>query len=446
MYGGINMTNLKPIPHGSDQRVTETLTLPVATSDRPRTVRLAYGRFYADSMTITGNGATLQRGTGYKLVYMDTTSVMKEGLEICLFIQILDAKLNTITVTYRPFGGNAVPNDGTLGDAIAAIDPTKLKTKWSDVRGKPTQFSPSAHEHQWYDLYQMDDFITGLKSIVSGIQGKRIPYYQEAIDRIKAKIDQRVEDIDAVRDRLDHHAGDTNNPHGVTATQLGYGNLPYLPPSVTSALSTDRDHLLQVHHAKDYIYTVKRSEVYDHINRKDNPHQVSADQADTLTTLQVKSLAGHYVDSGTTINNATTLNSKDRAKLRDEFTRQIPVETVSAGVFNPERVGQGGASDTKVLRGDGQYVELSAIFDQYTSKGNRWSVYRFPWNSDYALNDAFRIVTEAYTDRNEWPVGTVVFFSHAQRIWSDTQRMGKALRVIEQIRAAMLKSSGWELL
>lgn len=440
------MKTIAPIEHGSGTVLTQTLTLPVATSQRARTVRLAYGRFYSDGLMITAGAKTLVHGVDYKLVYMDTTAVMSEGKEICLFIQILDSTVNSITVTYRPFGGNAVPNDGTLGENVAEIDPSKLKIQWDKVNGKPTQYPPSSHSHQWYDIYQFDDFITGIKSIVHSINGKRIPYYQTSIDILKQKLSSRVENIEAIRDRLDNHADDTNNPHGVTATQLGYGNLPHLSPTTDDRLSIDRSHLLLVTHAKSYIYNVKRAEVYAHIAKKDNPHQVSANQVDTFTTTEVNETASHYVENGETVNNTASLNHKSLDVLHDEITRNIHVDTIADGVFDPARVGQGTPSDTKVLRGDGQYVELDALFDQYTTKGNRWSTYMFPWQSDYSISDSLSIVAEAYKDRSEWPVGTVVFFSNAVRIWSDTQRLGKALRIIDQVRVAVLKTNGWNLI
>lgn len=440
------MDTIAPIPHGSGKILTETITLPVATSQRPRVFRPAYGRFYADGLTLVADSKTLVRGTDYKLIYMDTTSVVAEGKEVCLFVQVLDATLTTVTLTYRPFGGNAVPNDGTLGDNVKAVDPANLKTNWSKINGKPTQYPPSQHTHQWYDLYQVDDFIKGMKSIVEGIKGKRIPYYQSSIDIMKQKLASRVQDIETVRNALDAHAANTNNPHGVTATQLGYGNLPHLPPTSTSTLSTDRQHLLLVRHAKSYIYDVKRADIFAHIARKDNPHQVSAGQVDTYTTTETNSIADRYVGNTETIDNASTLNWKSLDTLHDEITRAMRVDVITDGVFNPDLVGSGGASDTKVLRGDGQYVELNDIFDQYTTKGNRWSTYSFPWQSEYSLSDSLSIIAEAYKDRNEWPVGTVVFFSNAVRIWSDTQRLGKALRVIDQVRAAVLLSSGWTII
>lgn len=350
------MDSLKPIELDNDTRITETIALDPAVGNRSRLVKPAYGRFFTDTLVVIADNTRLQRGTDYKATYMDVTATETTGKEVCLFIRLLNTKVSEVTVAYHPYGGYAIPNDGTIGNNVAAVDYSKLKVQWSEVINRPKQYSVGSHSHQWYDLYAMNDFVDGLTEILKGIEGKRIPFYQNSIDALKQDITARVGDIESVRDELDAHQNDNNNPHRVTKAQLGYGLLPYLPPSNSNALSADRTHLLTVKDAKSHIYDLKRAEVFNHIVRYDNPHQVTADQTGTYTSDGAKYLASLYVMRGQTIDNANTLNNKTKETLHDELTRQIRVESVRDGTLSVDRLGSGGGAANQILRGDGQWV------------------------------------------------------------------------------------------
>ena len=440
------MDNLTPIDLNNNERITESITLTPAIGNRSRLIKPAYGRFYTDTLVVIANNVRLQRGVDYNATYMDVTATETTGKEVCLVIRLLNTKVNDVTVAYHPYGGKSIPNDGTLSTSLVAANRSKIKAQWADVINKPKQFAVGAHTHQWYDLYAMNDFVDGLTSILKGIQGKRVPFYQASIDGLKQDISTRVSNIEEVRDTLDKHQNDDNNPHHVTAAQLGYSLLPHLPPSNTNALSNDRTHLLTVRNAKSHIYDIKRVEVFNHITRYDNPHQVTAGQADTYTTTETNTLASGYVPRGKTIDNAATLNGKTKERLHDEITRQIRVESIQDGVFPADRLGDGGGAANQILRGDGQWVSLESVFDQYTTKGNRWDYYLFPWQSQLSVTDCLNTIAQTYSDRKEWPVGSAVLFANGTRMWSNTQKIGKALRIIDQVRVAVLTDNGWSVI
>jgi len=97
-------------------------------------------------------------------------------------------------------------------------------------------------------------------------------------------------DLDAVSDDLAAHKSNTNNPHSVTAAQLGASNILTEVKKVDGSNSGLDADLIDGQHGS---YFAKASDLSSHVNDTGNPHNVTAAQLGASNILtQIKSVDG----------------------------------------------------------------------------------------------------------------------------------------------------------
>lgn len=105
---------------------------------------------------------------------------------------------------------------------------SEVPTSWDDIDGKPSEFPPESHTHS----------ISDVKDLQGELDGKETP------SRAQSKVDE--------------HANKTDNPHEVTKSQVGLGNVD----NVKQASKTEYDDLAGefAEHQKDEIKHITSSE------------------------------------------------------------------------------------------------------------------------------------------------------------------------------------------
>lgn len=119
---------------------------------------------------------------------------------------------------------------------------------------------------------------------------------------------------------VDTHAARKDNPHEVTKSQVGLGSvqnfgiatLADFAAGVTTAYVTPKL-------VADYVASVNQS-VQDHIDARDNPHEVTAAQVGAYTTSQVDQLLNGKLDSGAQALDSQKLQGKTLLELKDELS------------------------------------------------------------------------------------------------------------------------------
>lgn len=120
-------------------------------------------------------------------------------------ISLLNTKLaGTITLAYQTLGGSWTLDLSELATILTDVIINPRALSWEQVIDKPVLFP--VIDHEW----NLDDLV-GAKEIVTEIRG--------VADAIAQASMQPVETIETT------HVLDHNNPHNVTKTQVGLGNV-----------------------------------------------------------------------------------------------------------------------------------------------------------------------------------------------------------------------------
>ena len=121
----------------------------------------------------------------------------------------------------------------------------------------------------------------------SGLNGDITNALNEAkayTDAAKTALEKLIQDSDKViKESLDAHIGNKSNPHNVTKAQVGLGNVQNLAPKDMPVSTAQAAAIADAKAAG----TKAQTDLNTHVNRKDNPHNVTRAQLGLATTDQV---------------------------------------------------------------------------------------------------------------------------------------------------------------
>lgn len=121
----------------------------------------------------------------------------------------------------------------------------------------------------------------------SGLNGDITNALNEAkayTDAAKTALEKLIQDSDKViKESLDAHIGNKSNPHNVTKTQVGLGNVQNLAPADMPVSTAQATAIADAKAAG----TKAQTDLSTHANRRDNPHNVTRAQLGLATTDQV---------------------------------------------------------------------------------------------------------------------------------------------------------------
>jgi hypothetical protein len=96
------------------------------------------------------------------------------------------------------------PNSPTVNDTFTAGNSTYKWTgaawisnnlgsiAWTDVTGKPTTFTPSAHTHATSDVTGLDTALAGKQAVVTGVSDTEIGYLDGVTSAIQTQINGKA--------------------------------------------------------------------------------------------------------------------------------------------------------------------------------------------------------------------------------------------------------------
>lgn len=121
----------------------------------------------------------------------------------------------------------------------------------------------------------------------SGLNGDITNALNEAkayTDAAKTALEKLIQDSDKViKESLDAHIGNKSNPHNVTKVQIGLGNVQNLAPADMPVSTAQAAAIADAKAAG----TKAQTDLNTHVNRRDNPHNVTRAQLGLATTDQV---------------------------------------------------------------------------------------------------------------------------------------------------------------
>ena len=254
-----------------------------------RTLVPLYGPFYAHTVNVYDRrtGTRLIHNVQYKTLYMDETLSLKTRHEVCGVIAVVDPTLPNsleVDVHYQVVGGEYTDYQQLILEMLKTQTIDERGVAWGDIKGKPSLFKPTPHDHDVGDLYGWEYVVNQLTKIREAILISDKAVHEEIIRVFDANATSLDEDIEQVKitilDRLSQHTARTDNPHGTTKAQAGLGQAPNYPPAsvaiTTQGLSEDT--LVVPRGARRAIEVLGAEPLQAHMDRTDNPHFTTKDQ------------------------------------------------------------------------------------------------------------------------------------------------------------------------
>jgi hypothetical protein len=290
----------------------------VSVGSQPAFV-LNYGPFYTTGLVLTrmDTGAVLRPSSigstngQYVATQLLVDMSLRTGLDICSVIVLTDTTLPPdlqVSVTYQVLGGPYSASVDAIQQLIDALDLGNQPVNWGDILGKPVLFPPAPHLHDLGDIYGFEYLVAALERIVQAI------YIGDdaQLTAIYAYIDNQIaglqSSIAANSAALTAHLANYSNPHRVTATQVGLGNVQNYPIASTADAEAGTSNVEYMTPALTAAaITSQIGNAFNaHIVNYNNPHQVTAAQVGLGNVSNYPMATDVQAEAGT--NNASLMS------------------------------------------------------------------------------------------------------------------------------------------
>ena len=214
--------------------------------------------YFAESMQIIHHpsGRTLVEGVDYSLTHRFHDASLAVAKPIYGSITFMDKTLQgVVELRYQTVGGAWTLDEATILNILSNAVLNPRRTTWEQIVDLPFQFP--VIDHQW-DLVDM----VGASAVVTAIYALR--------DAVRATGDAAVDD----------HIADVANPHQVTKTQVGLGNVEnfQIASLVEAQAGTATDRYMTPQRVAQAITALLGNAFDAHLDDFANPHLVTATQ------------------------------------------------------------------------------------------------------------------------------------------------------------------------
>lgn len=252
---------------------------------------LNYGPFFTDGLVVT-NLATGQplkaasigsTGGQYVATQLFVDATLRTGKDICAVIVITDLTLPAglqVSVTAQMLGGDYSASVDAIQQLINGLSLGSQPVAWAGILGKPVLFPPAPHLHDLGDVYGFEYMVAALERIVQAIYIGDTAQLNAIYQYIDHEVAGLQTNISTVAQNLTIHESNYSNPHQVTATQVGLGNVQNYPLATTAqaqAGAVTTAYMTPALTAAAIAAQVGNA-FQAHISNYSNPHQVTAAQ------------------------------------------------------------------------------------------------------------------------------------------------------------------------
>ena len=272
---------------------------------------LDHGGFYTQGLAVFDKDLNeLVPNHDYIATYAYADASKRVGMEILGAIVILNQTLTeSVYISAQMVGGDFAFSLTELEDTL-----TYLRTlgntppTWAGFVGVRPQWIDGALERKRWELPGYQPFNIELESIAKALMAGDQEAMMNYRNNAKELHDAFVGQFD---DRLAQHLADVDDPHDVTAIQVGLGAVIDLPlaDDAEVALGTSNGHYVTPAHTKAMIQTLALGPLNTHKDRRDNPHGLTPAQAGTYNYAQVDALAATKLPVNGTADNANGILS-----------------------------------------------------------------------------------------------------------------------------------------
>lgn len=278
----------------------------------------------------------------YVATQLMTDMTLRTGYEICSVIVLTDPTLPndlTVSVQYQALGGPYSASVDAIQQLIDALDLADQPVLWADILGKPVLFPPAPHLHDLGDIYGFEYLVAALERVTQAIYIGDDAQLTAVYAYIDHQINGLQSSVSANSAALAAHLADYTNPHRVTQAQVGLGNVPNYPAATVAQAQggTNQASLLTPYLAAQEIAALVGNAFNAHITNYNNPHQVTATQ---LGLGNVPNFPMATVDQAQAGTNQASLMSPYLTAAAISFQALAPLNAHIANTANPHAVTQ----------------------------------------------------------------------------------------------------------
>jgi hypothetical protein len=328
---------------------------------------LRHGGFYTTQLTIfKPDGSTLKRGVDFKPTYLYGELSELTHQEVFGMIVITNPDVPAdLTVSYRAVGGMfGVPADELKALLLAASD-DNFPFTWDSIIAKPRYYAPEAHEQEWWETYGWEWTVTELKRIGKAVQIGNKGMLDEAKAYGDAQIAQDRLALANYSQPFETHYLDTNDPHDVTATQVGLGNLQNWPMATQpEAVAGATNRYMSPTRVYQQLEAEALPSLRNHISDFNRPHRETAAQIGAYLRNQTDSLVASRLPRDAVAYDSWLLQGASYRQLFDQARTNLYATDVVSGVFPANKLAPGGSDGNYVLVG-GAWRSIAEIFETY---------------------------------------------------------------------------------
>ena len=256
------------------------------TNSIPNTIldTLEFGQAYTDYVQLKYHYYRKQFVTGqddhytaqpHKQVDIPASTAEKAGVQTAADKKLFDSIPGTIIIS----GKGIVQNTDKV--LVQINKSTKAKGIYGEATTQTLEIlAANANRAGVITVEMFNKLNSGLNGDITNALNEAKAY----TDAAKTTLERLIQDSDGViKKSLDAHIGNKSNPHNVTKAQVGLGNVQNLAP-VDMPVSTAQAAAIAAAKAAG---TKAQTDLSTHVNRRDNPHNVTRAQLGLATTDQV---------------------------------------------------------------------------------------------------------------------------------------------------------------
>lgn len=409
-----------------------------------RPVVLDYGFYYTDSLRLyDADYRPLRVREDYVATYHSEELSERSGLEVCGAIVVTNPHVSdNIYAEYRTVGGDYVFTGDILEQVLDHVRDVGESIEWGGLKGEPVELPPGGLRDEVWKLDSFEIFNRRLEEITQALLAgdqTALTYFRSYI---KVRFDQVMDAADDYYVRFLNHLADLDRPHRTTKAQVGLSRLENYPVASRGdmEIGSRNDRYVTprgLHEAVDYQALVP---LQQHKNDTSNPHQTTAALVGVHTRAQFDNLLAQKLDVNAKAVNSTRLEGHTYGQVRNNARANIPAANFTSGVFNPSRLGLNSPSSLNVLRGDGRWMAIAQIFEQY-DVGSGGSIYYI--GRVGSVSSALSQIRTTYADIRHYPVGTIILYRYPRTVRHGYGN-GRTSRSFDFMNVAHRTASGWQ--
>lgn len=403
-----------------------------------RPVVLNYGVFYVDSLSITDSaGYTLKAGVDFQTTGLNAEASTLTGLEAYSIVIIVNPNVTSILyVDYNVVGERFTDVSSHISDmAVTLLNDTR-SVNWWRLKDKPDAYPGAGHLHGMWDLWGFEPFRDRIGEITTKVITKSATDVGIMTDELNAN----YTNLEAARQyQLDYfqtHKDDTENPHRVTAIQVGLGQLKNYP------IASEEDVRVKGGWRNDrYMTPLRVAQLIEenftlvfqhHAEVQSNPHRLTAAQVSVYTHAEMSSVYNTLLARTQQAERAASWEGRTPTTLINDTTIGMSTDVVSEGRFPVAQLGTGATNNEKILTGAGEWIDIAGLISTVAGPSSA--------NLIYSYNSSPEAIKETYKDV---PVGTIIIYQASYYQHFTRGNGGMHLTTYRPMHAMEKLTDGW---